>query len=178
MTGEQRKSKENINWNQQLVQKCLIKHELCIQPIDSKFALAKWTACERESAFFGHVLQRAENMCLVGVVAFSILWAFLCIKSIFTSVYILLLSSIMWKPFLLPILSSLEYIVMVSIKAFLGAWHPYPRIKHNKQELGEWVSSLNPVWRCCALIQTDNRFKSVPVWSGFVQTCVKDKVLK
>lgn len=68
VTAGQRKRKENINWNQQLVQKCLIKHELCIQTIDNKNCLS---ACEQERAFFGHVLQRAENMCLVGVVAFA-----------------------------------------------------------------------------------------------------------
>lgn len=78
---------------------------------------------------------------------------------------------------LFPILSSPECVVTVSIKAFLGAWHLYPRIKHNKHELGERLSSLNPA-RWCALMQTDNRFKSGPVWSGFIQTCVKDKVLK
>lgn len=48
-----------------------------------------------------------------------------------------------------------------------------------KHELEEQIRSLNPGRRCCALIQTDNRFISEPVWSGLVQTChVKDKVQK
>lgn len=40
-------------------------------PSKTTLPLAKWRACKQECAFFGHVLQRAENMCLVGVVAFA-----------------------------------------------------------------------------------------------------------
>lgn len=52
MTGEQRKSKENINWNRQLLQKCLIKHELCIQPIDSRFASRKVNSLRAGACLF------------------------------------------------------------------------------------------------------------------------------